>query len=72
MDNIKPNIVTALVNTRMPGYTHDNLALSSPISVGFHGKQETLSAAAGDISDAVVIAMEEIGGHSDDLIFDDS
>ncbi len=51
--------MTAFVDAWVTSHTHDHFAISSPVSVGFHGQEETLSSAAGDVSDTFVITMEE-------------
>ena len=58
-DYIETNIMAAFVDAWVTSHTHDHFAFSSPVSVGFHGQEEALSSAAGDVSDTFVITMEE-------------
>lgn len=51
--------MTAFVDTWMTSDAHDHFTFSSPISVGFHGQEETLCTTAGNVSDAFIITMEK-------------
>lgn len=72
LDNFQTHIAASFVNSWVSGGAHDNLSGSAIVSVSFHGEEQTFSAAAGYVSDCVLISVEEGGGHADYFIFDDS
>jgi len=72
LDNLQTHIAASFVNSRVSGGAHDNFSRAAIVSVGFHGEEQTFSAAAGHVSDCVLISVEEGGSHADNLIFNDS
>lgn len=63
--------MTAFIDARMSSETHDHVSSTTVITVSLHRQQQTLSSAAGDVSHAILIAVEESGRHPDHFILDD-
>lgn len=72
LDYFQTHIAASFVNSWVSGGAHDNLSGSAIVSVSFHGEEQTFSAAAGHVSDCVLISVEEGGSHPNNFIFDDS
>ena len=68
----KSNIMTSLVNSRMPSHRHYNLSNSSIFPISFHGKQQTFCPTACNISNTLLITIKQGYSHLHNFILNNS